>query len=494
MNKTINITVKDKIATAPKDAIYICGNSDFVINFDFDSEWDAFDTKTARFIHDGTYTDVVFQGNQCAMPIISNTYNIKVGVFAGNLHTTTPAYVPAKKSILCEGGSPEAPSDDVYNQIMELIQELGTTDPEAIAAAVAEYIAAHPIEEKDPTVPAWAKADKKPEYSAEEVGAIAKTELQTAINTALAQAKASGEFDGADGSPGADGKDGVDGQPGADGSPGKDGADGKDGVSCTHSWDGTVLTVTSASGTSSADLKGDAGEPGAPGAAGADGYTPVKGTDYFTEADKQEIAEAAAEKVSIPEALPNPNALTFTGAVTGSYDGSQPLTVNIPSGAGGDSPWRLIKTVTLEETVKSITVDTDKDGNAFSLSEIYINTNVTNSEDQTTATNFSINANGKSISYIGTYSPMAAPGGKTGESGRNWLWLMSLNPLRALHGTWLATNTASGKTVQCFQTNEFSATNPNPFSVGEKITSIIIESIGSTAYMSAGSEFRIYGR
>lgn len=32
-----------------------------------------------------------------------------------------------------------------------------------------------------------------------------------------------------------------------------------------HSWDGTVLTVTSKNGTSSADLKGDPGEPGEPG-------------------------------------------------------------------------------------------------------------------------------------------------------------------------------------------------------------------------------------
>ena len=31
------------------------------------------------------------------------------------------------------------------------------------------------------------------------------------------------------------------------------------------------------------------------------------------------------------EALPNPNAITFTGAVTGSYDGSAAMTVNIPS-------------------------------------------------------------------------------------------------------------------------------------------------------------------
>lgn len=33
--------------------------------------------------------------------------------------------------------------------------------------------------------------------------------------------------------------------------------------------------------------------------------------------------------------LANPNALTFTGAVTGSYDGSAPLSVEIPSGGGG---------------------------------------------------------------------------------------------------------------------------------------------------------------
>lgn len=95
-----------------------------------------------------------------------------------------------------------------------------------------------------------------------EVETVAESELNSAINTALAQAKESGQFDGADGK------------------------DGKDGTSATHSWNGTVLTVTSASGTSSANLKGERGEKGA---AGADGYTPVKGTDYFTDADKQEL-------------------------------------------------------------------------------------------------------------------------------------------------------------------------------------------------------------
>ena len=37
---------------------------------------------------------------------------------------------------------------------------------------------------------------------------------------------------------------------------------GDDGIDATHSWNGTVLTITSASGTSSANLKGEKGDPG----------------------------------------------------------------------------------------------------------------------------------------------------------------------------------------------------------------------------------------
>ena len=38
---------------------------------------------------------------------------------------------------------------------------------------------------------------------------------------------------------------------------------------------------------------------------------------------------------TVPAALPNPHKLTFTGAVTGEYDGSAAQTINIPSGGGG---------------------------------------------------------------------------------------------------------------------------------------------------------------
>ena len=63
-----------------------------------------------------------------------------------------------------------------------------------------------------------------------------------------------------------------------------------------------------------------------------------------------------AQKTDIPWALPNPNALTFTGAVTGTYDGSAPLSVEIPSGGGGSGGdggevWKLLSDETVTEDV-----------------------------------------------------------------------------------------------------------------------------------------------
>lgn len=118
----IGIEIKNKIAKSTGVATYVCGNSDYLIRFSFDDEWDQYDVKTARIMNgDEEYHDVVFTGNECNLPIISNAYVIKIGVYAGNLHTTTPAYIHTLKSILCQSGRPAEPTPDVYAQIMELL-------------------------------------------------------------------------------------------------------------------------------------------------------------------------------------------------------------------------------------------------------------------------------------------------------------------------------------------------------------------------------------
>lgn len=121
----INITVKNKIAQNPTKEI-ICGNSDYVIYFDFDEEWAEHTVKTARFSFNNSYIDVVFEGNKVNAPVISNTFTCAVGVFAGDLRTTTPAVIRCQKSILCEGGVPAAPTDDVYAQIIDKLGDIET--------------------------------------------------------------------------------------------------------------------------------------------------------------------------------------------------------------------------------------------------------------------------------------------------------------------------------------------------------------------------------
>lgn len=68
--------------------------------------------------------------------------------------------------------------------------------------------------------------------------------------------------------------------------------------------------------------------------------------------------------IEIPVKLPNPNTLTFSGAVNGSYDGSEPFTVEIPSG-GSEKTWNIIADIITTEDVSIIGFDVPKDCTEF---------------------------------------------------------------------------------------------------------------------------------
>ena len=128
---------------------------------------------------------------------------------------------------------------------------------------------------------------------------------------------------------------------------------------------------------------------------GADGKSAysyaVDGGYSGTEAEF--AAKLAAEK------LPNPNALTFTGAVTGSYDGSAPLSVNIPSGgtSGGSAlaglaiadnyDIELISHVIIDQDnipTAGITVTQKDDGSPFAYDGLLIWTDAKSASSYTT--------------------------------------------------------------------------------------------------------------
>lgn len=220
----MDFIIKDKIIKLDKASLggkkVVSINSNYEANFIFDEEWDGL-TKTVRFINDGEFVDVVLpETNSCKIPLeILRSGTLEVGVFAGDLTTTTTAKVNVLASVL----------EDTYEPANPIAPPSGGT--------------VFSVNGKQGFVV----------LTAEDVGALTVEDLRSAIEEALALAKESGEFKGAPGEPGkdgADGKDGVDGQDGQPGEPGKD---------------------------------GEKGDPG---------YTPVKGTDYFTQDDINEIVNS----------------------------------------------------------------------------------------------------------------------------------------------------------------------------------------------------------
>lgn len=134
---SIQIQVRNKVAVnlTPEEVI-VCGNSGYVVEFLFDDEWASEAVKTARFVYrrggQNYFDDVVFSGTTVNAPVLSNINYVLVGVYEGDLITTTPAVVECEKSILCGSGKHEDPTPDVYNQLIELINSGGGTGGGAV--------------------------------------------------------------------------------------------------------------------------------------------------------------------------------------------------------------------------------------------------------------------------------------------------------------------------------------------------------------------------
>lgn len=139
--------------------------------------------------------------------------------------------------------SRKKPEDYVYTETevlnyrslcerIESLERMDSSDTEAIADSVAQYMSANPI-------------------TSESIGAVPAEELPAAINEALRQAKASGEFNGATGP---QGPQGIQGKTGPEGPKGDTGETGKTGLQGPQGE------------------KGEKGEKGDTGAAGKSAY------------------------------------------------------------------------------------------------------------------------------------------------------------------------------------------------------------------------------
>ena len=429
----LHIKIRKRIARLAYGENFVSYNEGYKIIFDFDREWDNIENKTARFIFGENYIDYPFNGNEVEIPLIKNADTLEIGVYSDNLYTTTAVKFKVLKSI-----KDEEKIEILVPEAYPEIEELNDEDLIRVYDKSKERIGISPLKKL---------FDK----------------MGVAIDEALTQAKASGEFDGItptigdngnwylgdtdtnkpsrgekgekgetgargekgdtgaqgpqgeQGPKGDTGDVGPQGPQGATGATGTTGADGKsaysyavDGgytgteeefaaklaaesidkalyvVNATIDFDSFELSVDktfeeikqaydegkysivlSLMGATTAPLIGMSSEGCVFVAVTAAQHAIVSVTVDTIKITKDNVVRTYSANLATKDSkLPNPYPLTFTGAVSETYDGSSAKTIEIPS--GGDEV--IIASSTAGSTKKfKLTVD---DSGTISATEV----------------------------------------------------------------------------------------------------------------------------
>lgn len=102
----------------------------------------------------------------------------------------------------------------------------------------------------------------------------------------------------------------------------------------THKWNGTILTITSDSGTSSADLRGEKGDDGVRGPQGAPGVSMGSdGNIDLSEYATKDYVDDAIANIEIPEGSVN---VDLTDYATKSYVDNAIDVIELTPGPKGD--------------------------------------------------------------------------------------------------------------------------------------------------------------
>lgn len=244
----------------------------------------------------------------------------------------------------------------ILKAVNEIADRTGVSD-EKISEAVNNYLKANPIEESDPTVPEWAKSPEKPSYTAEEVRALPDntqipsktsdlqndsgflTEHQDLSNYATKEEIPKTASDiGADAAGTADNKvathntaldahsdirlliEGLTSRLNTLADSDDTTLDQMSEIVAYIKSNKSLIDAITTSKVSVSDI--------------IDNLTTNVSNKPLSAAQGVAL-KALIDEIVIPDKLPNPQKLTFTGGVTAEYDGSGAVTVTIPEGSGG---------------------------------------------------------------------------------------------------------------------------------------------------------------
>lgn len=236
----INIAIKNK-TPIHDDISIVCDNSNYVVVWDLDEEWAAYDTKAMHLTYaDGTHGVRIFSGTRVALPVVTVPGKVGISLYAGDISTSREALITAKPSGRTGCDPVPDPGTGVYEQLLAALNDkvpkdqgaenagkvLGVGDDGLVkpvsggsgSGGTADHSQLinrdkadqHPMSSITGLETALEDKQAKGDY-------ITADGLQDATDAALAQAKASGEFDGARGPKGDTGAQGERGPQGAQG-------------------------------------------------------------------------------------------------------------------------------------------------------------------------------------------------------------------------------------------------------------------------------------
>lgn len=271
----IKIKIDGRVAEIESAPEVVTDNTEYEVEFAVDERdgWNPTVPMTALFVRrDARYTAVVMDVGEtiCKMPPQTGTNIVYVGLTQDDMRTTTPAAIKVQRSIRTVANDPlPAPTEDVYAQILAAYAGIKILSDKGAPTSATQGNVNQLYRDEDTQKLyictatdgryTWAAVSggsvdvdatlTKAGYAADAKAAgdaiaqkLDATALPTAVNDALAQAKASGAFDGEKGEKGDKGDPGEQGirgekgdtgpagEKGDTGPAGPKGADGKDGA------------------------------------------------------------------------------------------------------------------------------------------------------------------------------------------------------------------------------------------------------------------------